>query len=161
MENILLRGHMVKKLLAPNVKYVSEEGYEYTTDSLGRISSVNADNLVLETADRNLYSQRTVGGIDRLPEDDGGHLIASMFKGSGDIDNLVAMNRDINRSGGVWFDMEQEWKRALSEVPPKKVSVNIEPVYGSSSVRPDSFNIRYKIEGEPIRIRQVNNKAGG
>ncbi|WP_024399183.1 DNA/RNA non-specific endonuclease [Streptococcus suis] len=157
----IIKGSHGKKLLAPNVKYVSEEGYEYTTDSLGRISSVNADNLVLETADRNLYSQRTVGGIDRLPEDDGGHLIASMFKGSGDIDNLVAMNRDINRSGGVWFDMEQEWKRALSEVPPKKVSVNIEPVYGSSSVRPDSFNIRYKIEGEPIRIRQVNNKAGG
>ncbi|QHF54403.1 hypothetical protein BZG42_03110 [Streptococcus sp. DAT741] len=47
------------------------------------------------------------------------------------------------------------------EAPPKKVSVNIEPVYGSSSVRPDSFNIRYRIEGEPIRIRQVNNKAGG
>lgn len=84
-----------------------------------------------------------------------------MFKGSGDIDYLVAMNRDINRSGGVWYNMEQEWKQALSEVPPKKVSVSIEPVYGSSSVRPDSFNIRYLIEGEPIRIRQVNNKAGG
>lgn len=84
-----------------------------------------------------------------------------MFKGSGDIDYLVAMNRDINRSGGVWSDMKEEWKRALSEVPPKKVSFNIEPVFGSSSVRPDCFNIRYKIEGEPIRIRQVNNKAGG
>ncbi len=110
---------------------------------------------------RNLYSQRTIGGADRLADDDGGHLIASMFKGSGDFDNLVAMNRDINRSCGVWFDMEQEWKRALSEVPTKKVSVNIEPVFGSSSVRPDCFKIRYKIECEPIRIRQVNYKAGG
>ncbi|HFR3703079.1 TPA: DNA/RNA non-specific endonuclease, partial [Streptococcus suis] len=117
----------------------SEEGYEYTTDSLGRISSVNVDNLVLET----VYSQRTVGGIDRLPEDDGGHLIASMFKGSGDIDNLVAMHNDINRSGGVWYDMEQERKQALSEVPPKKVSVNIEPVYGSSSFSPVQFEVYY------------------
>lgn len=78
-----------------------------------------------------------------------------MFKGSGDIDYLVAMNRDINRIGGVWFDMEQEWKRALSEVLTKMVSVNIEPVFGSSSVRPDCFNIRYKIEGsllESVRL---------
>ncbi|MFH0358819.1 DNA/RNA non-specific endonuclease [Streptococcus sp. A27] len=106
----IIKGSHGKKLLAPNVKYVSEEGYEYTTDSLERISSVNADNLVLETADRNLYSQRTVGGIGRLLEDDGGHLIASMIKGAGDIDNLVAMHNDINRSGGVWYNMEQEWR---------------------------------------------------
>ena len=157
----IIKGSHGKKLLAPNVKYVSEEGYEYTTDSLGRISSVNADNLVLETADRNLYSQRTVGGIDRLPEDDGGHLIASMFKGSGDIDNLVAMHNDINRSGGVWYNMEQEWKQALSEVPPKKVSVSIEPVYGSSSVRPVQFEVYYQIEGKLPEIRTILNQAGG
>ncbi|HFU4517256.1 TPA: DNA/RNA non-specific endonuclease [Streptococcus suis] len=157
----IVKGKYGKKQLLPDIQYVSDQGYKYTTDSLGRIVSVEADELVLDKASRNLYSQRKVGGVDRLADDDGGHLIASMFKGSGDIDNLVAMNSDINRSGGVWFDMEQEWKKALSEVPPKKVSVNIEPVYGSSSVRPDSFNIRYKIEGEPIRIRQVNNKAGG
>lgn len=157
----IVKGKYGKKQLLTDIQYVSEQGYKYITDSLGRIVSVEADELILDRASRNLYSQRTIGGADRLAEDDGGHLIASMFKGSGDIDNLVAVNRDINRSGGVWFDMEQEWKRALSEVPPKKVSVNIEPVYGSSSVRPDSFNIRYKIEGEPIRIRQVNNKAGG
>lgn len=157
----IIKGSHGKKLLAPNVQYVSEEGYEYTTDSLGRIPSVNADNLVLETADRNPYSQRTVGGIDRLPEDDGGHLIASMFKGSGDIDNLVAMHIDINRSGGVWYNMEQEWKQALSEVPPKKVSVSIEPVYGSSSVRPVQFEVYYQIEGKLPAIRTILNQAGG
>ncbi|HFI0084501.1 TPA: DNA/RNA non-specific endonuclease, partial [Streptococcus suis] len=111
----------------------------------------------LETADRNLYSQRTVGGIGRLLEDDGGHLIASMIKGSGDIDNLVAMHNDINRSGGVWYNMEQEWKQALSEVPPKKVSVSIEPVYGSSSVRPVQFEVYYQIEGKLPEIRTILN----
>ncbi|HEM6265978.1 TPA: DNA/RNA non-specific endonuclease [Streptococcus suis] len=116
------------------MQYVNKQGYKYTTDSLGRIVSVEADELILDRASRNLYSQRTIGGADRLADDDGGHLIASMFKGSGDIDNLVAMHNDINRSGGVWYNMEQEWKQALSEVPPKKVSVSIEPVYGSSSV---------------------------
>ena len=37
----IIKGSYGKKLLAPNVKCVSEEGYEYTTDYLGRISSVN------------------------------------------------------------------------------------------------------------------------
>ncbi|MDW8766259.1 DNA/RNA non-specific endonuclease [Streptococcus suis] len=152
----IIKGSHGKKLLAPNVIYVSEEGYEYTTDSLGRISSVNADNLVLETADRNLYSQRTVGGIDRLPEDDGGHLIASMFKGSGDIDNLVAMHKYVNRSGGEWYTMEQSWKEALEQG--RKVSdIEIKPIYSGNSLRPDKFSISYTIEGKlPFKISIQN-----
>ena len=114
---------------------------------------------MLETADRNLYCQRTVGGIDRLPEDIGGHLIASTFKGSGDIENLVAMH-NINRSGGVCHNMEQEWKQALSEVPPKKVSVSIDPVFGSSSVRAVQFEEYYQIEGKLPEIRTILNQAG-
>ncbi|WP_407058257.1 DNA/RNA non-specific endonuclease [Tigheibacillus jepli] len=47
---------------------------------------------------RNSYAQRTVGRKNRLPDDDGGYLIASIFKGSGDIDNLVSMNATLNRS---------------------------------------------------------------
>lgn len=31
-------------------------------------------------------------------EDHGGHLIAKIFNGSGDIDNLVAMDRVVNQS---------------------------------------------------------------
>lgn len=33
--------------------------------------------------------QRVAGRQDRLPDDDGGHLIATQFNGPGDIDNLV------------------------------------------------------------------------
>lgn len=85
-----------------------------------------------------------------------------MFEGSGDIDNVVAMNSQINRKSGAWYEMEQEWKAALSENPPRKVSnVKIEPVYSGNSLRPDKFNISYQIEGEPLRIRQIQNKAGG
>ena len=43
-------------------------------------------------AERNEYAQRIVGREDRLPDDEGGHLIASIFKGSGDIDNLVPVS---------------------------------------------------------------------
>ena len=159
----IIKGAQGKKRLLPNAQYVSEEGYKYTTDSLGRITSAQADELALGMAERNLYSQRTVGGIDRLADDDGGHLIASMFNGSGDIDNLVAMNSQINRTNGAWYEMEQEWKAALSEVPPKKVSVNIEPIYAkdSTSMRPESFEIFFQIEGKLPEMRTIMNKAGG
>ncbi|WP_155964657.1 DNA/RNA non-specific endonuclease [Streptococcus ruminantium] len=157
----IVKGKYGKKQLLPDIQYVSEQGYKYTTDSLGRIVSVEADELILDRASRNLYSQRTIGGADRLADDDGGHLIASMFKGSGDIDNLVAMHKDINRSGGVWFDMEQEWKKALSEVPPKKVSVNIEPIYANGGLRPTEFKVRYYIEGNDPMVRRIINQPGG
>lgn len=117
--------------------------------------------MVLEPAARKAHMQKVAGREDRLIDDDGGHLIASMFSGSGDIDNLVAMNSQINRQGGVWYEMEKSWRDALNEVPPKKVSVSIEPVYTSNSLRPDAFNVRYQIEGEPIRIRQIKNQPGG
>lgn len=62
-------------------------------------------------ADRNQYAQRTVGGVDRLDTDDGGHLIANIFKGSGEIDNLVPMNATLNRS--EYKTLENTWKNAL------------------------------------------------
>ncbi len=93
-----------KKALRPNVSYFNEYGYRYTTDSLGRIGKVDA-NLQVGLANRNSYAQRKAGGPDRLPDDDGGHLIASIFKGSGDIDNLVPMNANPNR--GEWRKLEK------------------------------------------------------
>ncbi len=80
-----------KKTLKPNIRYVTNEGYKYTTDNSGRISAVEA-KLELGKAKRNSYAQKSVGRNYRLPNDDGGHLIASIFKGSGNIDNLVPMN---------------------------------------------------------------------
>ncbi|WP_371261400.1 DNA/RNA non-specific endonuclease [Bacillus sp. OV322] len=56
----------------------------------------------MKKADRNKYPQANVGDKDRLPDDDGGHLIGTQFNGPGDIDNLVPKNSQINRRGGVW-----------------------------------------------------------
>ena len=57
--------------------------------------------------------------------------------------------------------METEWAKALKEVPPKKVSINIEPIYSNNSMRPDSFMIEYEIEGQFPVIREITNKSGG
>ncbi|PFP16143.1 hypothetical protein COJ96_26955 [Bacillus sp. AFS073361] len=104
--------------------------------------------------------QVAAGREDRLLDDDGGHLIGTQFHGSGDIDNLIAQNRQINRSGGEWYKVEKEWAKALKEIPPKKVSVKIEPVYSGSSLRPSFFEIVYEIEGKGIFEKMIRNGAG-
>lgn len=64
-----------KKVLKPNVEYISPDGYNYSTDSQGCIIECEGA-LVLGKGDRSEYAQRTVGkGQGRLPDDDGGHLI--------------------------------------------------------------------------------------
>lgn len=90
---------------------------------------------------RSPYTQRAAGGIGRLPIEDGGHLIGKQFNGSGQIDNLVPQNSGINRSGGEWYKMDQNWANALNEG--SKVKVDITPNYSGNVARPHSFNVDY------------------
>ncbi len=131
----------------------------YTTDAHGRIIHVDAEDLQLEKAERNLHAQRVVGGDDRIygdGPDHGGHLIASQFLGSGDIDNLVAMNGDLNTN--AWRSMEREWANALKDG--KKVKVDIKVNYVGDSLRPESFDIVYRINGVK-KTKTFDNVAGG
>ncbi|WP_221635106.1 DNA/RNA non-specific endonuclease [Listeria booriae] len=157
----IIKGKGGRKELAPNTRYVTEDGYKYTTDELGRVVDVDADSLILKTAERNEGMQRIAGREYRLADDDGGHLIGSQFNGPGDIDNLVAQNSQINRSGGEWYRMEQEWASALKETPPRKVTVKINPFYSGESLRPDAFKISYSIEGQGDFVKFIENIAGG
>ncbi|WMT30825.1 DNA/RNA non-specific endonuclease [Bacillus aerius] len=149
-----------KKVLKPNVVYSTKQGYTYTTDYYGRIVKVEANNLKYGEVKRNQYAQSNSGKPDRLLDDDGGHLIATIFKGSGDIDNLVPMNSQINRSGGKWYEMEQKWRKALASDPPKRVEVIIEPKYLNDSIRPSEFGVFYSIEGKE-KYLIIENKIGG
>ncbi|WP_255259393.1 DNA/RNA non-specific endonuclease [Bacillus toyonensis] len=160
-EEHIIKGKNGRKELAPNVRYITEENYKYTTDELGRIVDVNAEELIFQKGTRNPGMQVAAGREDRLFDDDGGHLIGTQFRGSRDIDNLIAQNRQINRSGGEWYNMEQEWANALGGKPPKKVTVKIEPVYQGTSLRPNYFEIVYEIEGKGIFEKTIRNRAGG
>ncbi|WP_241542998.1 DNA/RNA non-specific endonuclease, partial [Vibrio vulnificus] len=57
--------------------------------------------LELNKVDRNTYQQSKAGktdGIkDGLVDDEGGHLIASIFKGPGEQINYAAMNGNLNK----------------------------------------------------------------
>lgn len=71
------------------------------------------------------------------------------------------MKRYFVRSGGAWYNMEQEWANALKEVPPRKVTVDIKPVYSGKSLRPDSFKVIYEIEGKMPEVKTILNQIGG
>ncbi|MFJ7744771.1 DNA/RNA non-specific endonuclease [Peribacillus sp. NPDC097295] len=148
----------MKKVLKPNIEYTSPGGHVYKTDEKGRISSVEG-SLDLGSGKRNKYAQRIAGREDRLPDDQGGHLIASIFKGSGQLDNLVPMNANLNM--GEWKKLESSWAKALDSNPPKTVEVKIYPVYEGNSIRPTSFDIEYKVDNGRWEIREFENKPGG
>ena len=136
-----IKGKNGRKELKPDINYKTLTGHEYTTDSFGRIKEVNA-KLTKNIAERNRYDQLIVGREDRLTTDEGGHLIASIFEGSGDLDNLVPMNSSLNK--GDWKAMENTWSRALGSG--KKVTVKINPIYKDTSLRPSSFKVEYRID---------------
>lgn len=147
-----------KKVLRANVEYVDPNGYKYRTDELGRIKSVEGE-LSLGQGKRNQYAQKVVGREDRKETDQGGHLIATIFKGSGNIDNLVAMDEFVNKSS--YKKLENTWKDALNPkpgIPLKTVEVNIRPVYQGNSTRPIKFNITSKIDGVEYKAMIRNSR---
>ncbi|PGZ74899.1 DNA/RNA non-specific endonuclease [Bacillus sp. AFS029637] len=133
--------------LKPNVKYETN-GYLYQTDELGRIERASGE-LTLEMGERNSKHQLAAGGEDRVKApstqgDHGGHLIGTQFNGSPLIDNIVAMNGNVNVS--AYKKLEYAWAKALNDK--QKVIVDIRPIYEGESLRPSRFKIKYKIDGK-------------
>jgi hypothetical protein len=140
--------------LKPDTDYLVN-GYTYKTDDAGRVTTVEG-SLNLNTADRNGYQQRVSGRDDRLPDDQGGHLIASIFNGPGDRVNLVPMDGNFNM--GAWKTLENTFADALGSG--KTVDVNIDVIYNGASGRPDAFVVDYVIDGVP-ETKTFMNRPGG
>lgn len=151
--------------LKPNEKY-EVNGYKYETDSKGRIKHCEGD-LHLDEGKRNPGAQLEAGGPDRhtgdgveyhfKDKDDGGHLIATRFEGSGEKDNLVAQNYNLNR--GAYKKMENGWAKTLEEKDDSgnqkyDIHVEIKSVYRGDCERPGAFianeTITDKDSGEVI-----------
>ncbi|MBC1473634.1 hypothetical protein HB852_03215 [Listeria grandensis] len=153
-------GHFLSEFkLKPNTKY-DANGYKYQTDNLGRINDADGE-LSLNMGTRNTKHQLQAGGEDRVKApstqgDHGGHLIATQFNGSPLIDNIVAMNGNVNVS--AYKTIENSWKKALVEG--KSVHVNIKPVYMGESKRPMRFDLKYTIDGKKY-VRRLPNEFGG
>ena len=120
--------------------------------------TIMVDDLSLLDGGRNSYAQRTVGREDRLPDDDGGHLIARAFGGSKDIDNLVPQSKYINRSfkeKGDCYKLKKEWRDAIESGDQLK-NIKIEVKYRGDSQRPTQFKVKYEINNEKD-IKSIKN----
>ena len=146
--------------LKENSKY-EVNNYSYETDSKGRIKSCEGA-LKLEDAPRNVDHQVKAGGKDRLETDDGGHLIATRFDGSGKIDNIVPMDSNLNR--GEYKKMENSWSKELEKG--NNVDVKINCKYQGDSKRPTEIDVVSRTtdsNGNYIDsdARQFKNRSGG
>ena len=125
--------------LKPNEHYESNQ-YYYETDRHGRIKHCEG-TLRLEEGKRYNNHQTHAGGESRRETDEGGHLIAHQFGGSGRIDNLVPMDFELNH--GEYRKMEEDWEHVLKEKG--TVDVKIKCIYSDDSDRPSAFIVKYKV----------------
>lgn len=128
--------------LLPDITY-KLNGYTYTTDSKGRISSAGG-KLKLKKGKRNALNAKNVGGEDKLPTDDRGHLIADRFDGSNQFGNLVAMDSNLNR--GSYKKLEDDLAKAVEA--DNEVYMKVKAVYRKNSERPSLFVVEYSINGK-------------
>ena len=129
--------------LKPNVKYQSGEfEYLYQTDDIGRVTEWDAPKLNMTERDTRLSHNSNTPG--KLPGDHAGHLAGDRFGGSPEIDNLVSQLSGVNLSD--YKKLENQWAKALEAG--KDVSVNVKVNYVGDSLRPDSFEVGYSIDGD-------------
>ena len=100
-------------ILSSLIKLIGQS-FTYQTDADRNITKVFGI-VELKDAQRIPSAQKAiVEQTGRPGEDHGGHLIAKIFNGSGDIDNLVAMDRLVNQS--EYRRVENAKKKLLKKV---------------------------------------------
>ena len=143
-ENIIRDGSHFDEFgnLRQNIRYQAGEfEYIYQTDDLGRLTNWDAEELHLTERTKRLSHDSKSPG--KLSGDQAGHLAGDRFGGSPGKDNIVSQLRKVNLSD--YKKLENQWAKALEEG--KDVSVSVKLNYIEDSLRPDSFEVFYKIDG--------------
>lgn len=133
-------------------------GYQYKTDSVGRITSAEG-KLHLKEREGRLPIRDTIEDIgkgDELPGDDRGHLIGDQFDGSNGLENLVPQDAYINRNDFKNFenDLAREVRNGCN------VEMKVEPLYEGVSRRPSTIIVTYRVNGEE-NMRFFPNQSEG
>ena len=143
-ENIIRDGSHFDEFgnLRPNIRYQAGEfEYIYQTDDLGRLTNWDAEELHLTERTKRLPHDSKSPG--KLSGDQAGHMAGDRFGGSPRKDNVVSQLRKVNLSD--YKKLENQWAKALEEG--KDVSVSVKLNYVGDSLRPDRFEVFYKIDG--------------
>ncbi|WP_411550999.1 DNA/RNA non-specific endonuclease [Mycobacteroides chelonae] len=152
------KGNWTKELNkpAPNTKYVIDGKHTFMTDDLGRVTRVEGKIDSLAKADRNSYQQGVAGRGDRLPGDEGGHFIASMFGGPGEGINLTAMSANLNSKGAREFgQIEDEWRKIVERGG--SVNPTFDVSYPENSLRPSQYVVSWIDQAGEMQQRFLSN----
>jgi RHS repeat-associated protein len=133
---------------------INANGYTFTTDEFGRLKT-GAGDLVLTPGVRNAAAQLAAGGIDRLPTDQGGHIIGTRFNGPGD----MVFAQDANFNNGAYRTLENSWARLLRNGDDVTVN-NAELFYDNGGLRPSGMSIDYDVNGAPFSVDYANVPGG-
>lgn len=140
--------------LIPNNKYV-DNGYDYHTDSKGRIKSAEGQLHPSKEPRKQISdSMETIGKGDQKEGDQKGHLFADRFGGGNGLENIVAMDGRVNQSD--YKRIENTCAKALESG--HEVYLKVVPKYEKNSNRPTSFRITYTIDGEKT-VTTIKNGA--
>jgi hypothetical protein len=135
---------------------VVKNGYTYTLDAEGRTTHIEGDLISNSAQGRSRVAQLAAGGKDRLTTDEGGHFIGRRFDGP--LENFNHFAQDANFNRGAYKAVENEWQRALDRG--SSVKVDITASYRGDSLRPQSIDVTYTIDGVPHETSFLNRSGG-
>ncbi|WP_327635505.1 DNA/RNA non-specific endonuclease [Kribbella sp. NBC_00482] len=155
-------GHWNADLMKvePSAVYVVDNRYLYATDKAGRVAHAEGWLGWLPTEEnddrRNASAQREAGEPDRQPNDDGGHLFATVFDGPGESINLTAQSQEQNRAQAGsknWRAMEQTWQAMRASGIQVHAAIDVRHANRTTD-RPSSRTVVDRHDGEhsPRRI---------
>jgi len=124
--------------------FTSSRAGDYTYIQTGWGKSASGVLELCKEPERDTIAQREIGGEDRKPGDDGGHLIGARYGGSPGIENLDAQSRQLNRS--TFKAIENRWAHALEDGD--QVFVDVETFKTEGSERPAAY-MGYSITEHP------------
>lgn len=151
--------YRVNNDLLPNNNY-EINGYKFETDDLGRKISAEGK---LQIKDHDNYrtirdTKSEIGKGDEKETDDRGHIIGDQFNGSNGMENIVAQDSALNRSGGAYHDLEKQLAKEVNAG--KDVYMRVDLEYPGNSYRPGCFLVSYSINGEEFTTTFFNTPRG-
>ncbi len=118
--------------------------YKYETDDHGRTVSAEGKLRIVPKHDRNMDSMDAIGKGDQKESDHRGHTIGHQFDGSGGIENVSAMDGDLNT--GAYKTMETRLADAVKDGADVKLKVELK--YEGDSNRPAEYKATAFVDGE-------------
>lgn len=119
-------------------------GYKYKTDDKGRTISAEGKLKIVPKHERKMDSMDAVGKGDQKETDHRGHSIGHQFNGTDGIENVTAMDGNLNT--GAYKAMETRLADAVKDGA--DVKLKVEPKYEGDSNRPTEYKATYTIDGE-------------